>query len=44
MAASFYAESKRVSNHRLKADLGVTLRYPTFREGLSAIIAESLPA
>ena len=41
MAASFYAESKRVSNHRLKTDLGVTLRYPTFREGLSAIIAKS---
>lgn len=43
MAASFYAESKRVSNHRMKADLGVTLRYPTFREGLSAIIAEPQP-
>lgn len=43
MAASFYAESKRVSNHRMKADLGVTLRFPTFREGLSAIIAESHP-
>lgn len=38
MARSFYAECKRVSNRRIKADLGVTLAYPTFREGLSAIV------
>jgi nucleoside-diphosphate-sugar epimerase len=37
MAQSFYSESKRVSNARLKADLGVTLAYPTYREGLAAI-------
>lgn len=41
MAASFYAESKRVSNLRMKADLGVTLRYPTYRQGLTAIVEES---
>lgn len=37
MARSFYAESKRVSNTRVKADLGVTLAYPTYREGLAAL-------
>jgi nucleoside-diphosphate-sugar epimerase len=39
MAASFYAESKRVSNARMKADLGFAPRYPTYREGLAAIAA-----
>lgn len=39
MAASFYGESKRVSNVRLKTDLHVNLRYPTFRDGLRAIAA-----
>lgn len=40
MARSFYAESKRVRNDRIKRDLGVTLRYPTYREGLAAVLAE----
>ncbi|UYV37467.1 SDR family oxidoreductase [Rhodobacteraceae bacterium D3-12] len=39
MARSFYAESKRVRNDRIKTDLGVTLHYPTYREGLSALLA-----
>lgn len=39
MARSFYAESRRVRNDRLKRDLGVVLRYPTYREGLRAIAA-----
>jgi nucleoside-diphosphate-sugar epimerase len=39
MAASFWAECKRVSNARIKGDLGVELLYPTYREGLSAIAA-----
>lgn len=38
MARSFYSESKRVSNDRIKDELGVTLRYPTYREGLRAIL------
>lgn len=38
MARSFYAESKRVRNGRMKA-LGVELRYPSYREGLAAILA-----
>jgi nucleoside-diphosphate-sugar epimerase len=37
MARSFYADSKRVSNARLKQELGVRLRYPSFREGLAEI-------
>lgn len=40
MARSFYSESKRVSNARLKADLVVRLAYPTYREGLAAIAAQ----
>ena len=36
-AASFYADARRVRNVKLKSDLGVTLRYPTYREGLSAL-------
>ena len=39
MAASFWAESKRVGNARIKADLGVELMYPTYREGLRALAA-----
>jgi hypothetical protein len=38
MALSFYAESKRVSNGRLKDELGYRLRYPTFRDGLTALL------
>lgn len=37
MARSFYDETKRVSNARIKSELGVTLRYPTYREGLRAL-------
>ncbi len=37
MARSFYAESRRVRNDRMKRELGVVLRYPTYREGLRAI-------
>jgi nucleoside-diphosphate-sugar epimerase len=40
MARSFYAESKRVRNDRIKTDLGVRLHYPTYREGLAALLAE----
>ncbi len=37
MAQSFYDESRRVKNQRLKQDLGLTLQYPTYREGLTAL-------
>jgi nucleoside-diphosphate-sugar epimerase len=39
MARSFYAETRRVKNDRIKNELGVVLRYPTYREGLRAIVA-----
>ena len=38
MARSFYAESKRVRNDRIKRELGVRLLYPTYREGLAALL------
>jgi nucleoside-diphosphate-sugar epimerase len=38
MARSFYAESKRVLNHRIKQELGYKLLYPSYREGLSALL------
>ncbi|MFM9850809.1 MAG: SDR family oxidoreductase [Hyphomicrobiaceae bacterium] len=39
MARSFYSECRRVSNQRIKKDLGVKLAHPTFRDGLRAIAA-----
>ncbi|MEM7668566.1 MAG: SDR family NAD(P)-dependent oxidoreductase, partial [Pseudomonadota bacterium] len=44
MARSFYAESKRVSNRRTLDELGVTLRYPTYREGLAALLSAETQA
>jgi hypothetical protein len=41
MARSFYAENRRVKNDRIKNDLGVVLRYPTYREGLRTIAARA---
>jgi len=38
MARSFYAESKRVSNRRIKEELGVTLYYPDYRAELAALL------
>ena len=40
MARSFYMETKRVRNRRIKDVLGVTLAYPTFRSGLRALAAD----
>lgn len=37
MARSFYASSARVSNAKLKRELGVTLAYPSYRHGLDAL-------
>ena len=39
MALSFYGENKRVSNALIKQELGVTLTYPTYREGIDALYA-----
>ncbi|MCC6009139.1 MAG: SDR family oxidoreductase [Rhodobacteraceae bacterium] len=38
MARSFYAESKRVRNDRIRTELGVKLAYPDYRTGLRAIL------
>ena len=41
MARSFYSENKRVRNDRIKEELGVRLIYPTYKEGLAALLASS---
>lgn len=38
MARSFFADSKRVSNACIKSELGYRLLYPTYREGLRALV------
>jgi nucleoside-diphosphate-sugar epimerase len=38
MALSFWQECRRVKNDKLKHELGVRLRYPTYREGLRALV------
>ena len=40
MARSFYDDNKRVANGLIKSELGVTLRYPNYRAGLAAILAD----
>jgi nucleoside-diphosphate-sugar epimerase len=39
MARTFYRDNRRVRNARIKRELGVSLRYPTYREGLRALLA-----
>jgi len=39
MARSFYADNRRIDNARIKEELGVVLRYPSYREGLRALLA-----
>ncbi len=40
LALSFWQECRRVNNAKLKRELGVRLRYPTYREGLKALFEE----
>jgi nucleoside-diphosphate-sugar epimerase len=40
MARSFWAENRKVSSAKTKAALGIAWRYPTYREGLRAIMLE----
>jgi len=40
MARSFYLDNKRVSNKRLKEELGVTFAFPDYRAGLRSLAAE----
>ncbi|QGZ35994.1 SDR family oxidoreductase [Stappia indica] len=37
MARSFYGENKRVSNERVKRELGYTFRYPDYRTALTTL-------
>jgi nucleoside-diphosphate-sugar epimerase len=41
MARAFYEDNKRVSNSRIKSELGVKLRYPTYRDGLQGLLRAS---
>ncbi|GJE70596.1 SDR family oxidoreductase [Methylorubrum podarium] len=41
MARSFYGENKRVRNRLIREELGVRLAYPTYREGLAALVADA---
>jgi len=43
-ALSFYANVKRVKNVKLKSVLGVTLQFPTYREGLAALYRDCTSA
>lgn len=38
MARSFWQDNRRVDNGRIKRELGVRLAYPTYREGLAALL------
>lgn len=40
MALSFWAENRKVSAEKTKSRLGLAWRYPTYREGLAAILNE----
>jgi nucleoside-diphosphate-sugar epimerase len=38
MARTFYQDNRRVRNDRIKRELGVRLAYPSYREGLAALL------
>ena len=38
MARSFYAENKRICNDRIKKDLGVSLKFPSYKQGLKNLL------
>jgi nucleoside-diphosphate-sugar epimerase len=40
MGRSFYRDNKRVSNRRIREELGVTLNWPNYREGLRGLLAD----
>ncbi len=43
MARSFWAEDRKVDSRATKAALGIAWRYPSYREGLRAILADDFP-
>lgn len=44
MERSFYQECKRVTNHRVKMELGFVPKFPTYRQGLAHDAATAEPA
>ncbi|MEM6306540.1 MAG: SDR family oxidoreductase [Pseudomonadota bacterium] len=40
MARSFYAESKRVDNRKMLTELQITLKYPSYKDGLQALLRD----
>lgn len=40
MGLSFWAENRKVANAKTKAALGIAWKYPSYRDGLRAILAE----
>jgi hypothetical protein len=38
MARSFYAENKRVRNDLIKSELGICLKYPSYKDGLKSLL------
>lgn len=40
MMQSFYAANRRISNQKIKEALGIKLAYPSYKEGLSALLKE----
>ena len=43
MARSFWAENRKVASRKTQAALGLAWRYPSFREGLRAVLGEESP-
>ncbi|MGO9486076.1 MAG: SDR family oxidoreductase [Rhodomicrobium sp.] len=44
MARSFYTGNKRIRNDKFKRELGITLKFPTYREGLRALLEDEAGA
>lgn len=42
MARSFYSESKRVCNDLIKSELGVELKFPSYKDGLQALLNDQI--
>lgn len=40
MAKEFYRDNRRISNNKIKETLGITLKFPTYKEGLDKIFAD----
>lgn len=40
MARSFWAENRKVASRKTQAALGITWQYPTYRDGLAAILSQ----